>query len=289
VRETEADAVPAGFALRITNSSGGTASKSNWYPTVGSYSCVDPISFTLPAGASQDQPCAVSVNNPSSNTTIAAHTLQGAVPGLSGVTFDQTVPLVGNGHYQVRQQDCTTATQAAHNAGASWAQQWMSQQSLPGGQAWAYSGAQVSYASDSCPVNQYIASFQATTTVTARNVRYTPGVAVSQAAARLDAALPSGYTWKANSKTSCSPHLNGVSGATVTVACAVSGQAIFSWTDSMADQLVAALSGKSVADAEAICNTTPGVATNSCHIQLGDGATTVPTEATKVKVYPANP
>jgi hypothetical protein len=125
--------------------------------------------------------------------------------------------------------------------------------------------------------------------VTARNVRYTPGVAVSQAAARLDAALPSGYTWKANSKTSCSPHLNGVSGATVTVACAVSGQAIFSWTDSMADQLVAALSGKSVADAESICNTTPGVATNSCHIQLGDGATTVPTEATKVKVYPANP
>ncbi len=289
VRETEADAVPAGFALRITNSSGGTASKSNWYPTVGSYSCVDPISFTLPAGASQDQPCAVSVNNPSANTTIAAHTLQGAVPGLSGVTFDQTVPLVGNGHYQVRQQDCTTATQAAHNAGASWAQQWMSQQSLPGGQAWAYSGAQVSYASDSCPVNQYIASFQATTTVTARNVRYTPGVAVSQAAARLDAALPSGYTWKANSKTSCSPHLNGVSGATVTVACAVSGQAIFSWTDSMADQLVTTLSGKSVADAEAICNTTPGVATNSCHIQLGDGATTVPTEATKVKVYPANP
>jgi hypothetical protein len=289
VRETEADAVPAGFALRITNSSGGTASKSNWYPTVGSYSCVDPISFTLPAGASQDQPCAVSVNNPSSNTTIATHTLQGAVPGLSGVTFDQTVPLVGNGHYQVRQQDCTTATQAAHNAGASWAQQWMSQQSLPGGQAWAYSGAQVSYASDSCPVNQYIASFQATTTVTARNVRYTPGVVVSQAAARLDAALPSGYTWKANSKTSCSPHLNGISGATVTVACAVSGQAIFSWNDSMADQLVAALSGKSVADAEAICNTTPGVATNSCHIQLGDGATTVPTEATKVNVYPANP
>jgi hypothetical protein len=289
VRETEADAVPAGFALRITNSSGGTVTKSNWYPSAGGYSCVDPISFTLPAGASQDQPCAVSVNNATSNTTIPAHTLKGAVPGLSGVTFDQTVPLVGNGHYQVRQQDCAAATQAAHNAGASWAQQWMSQQPLPGGQAWAYSGAQVSYASDSCPVNQYISSFQATTAVTARNVRYTPGVAVSQAAARLDAALPAGYTWKANSKTSCSPHQNGVSGATVTVACAVSGQAIFRWTDSMGKQLITALSGKSVADAEAICNTTPGIATNSCHILLGDGATTVPTEATKVKVYPANP
>jgi hypothetical protein len=287
VRETEADAVPAGFALQITNNSGAPVSTSNWYPTVGGYTCMDPITFfNLPDGVSQPQPCAVSVNNPSANTTIPAHTLNGSVPGLSGVTFDQTVPLVGNGHYQVRQQDCTTATQAAHNAGSSWAQQWMSQQSLSGGDAWAYGGAQVSYANDSCPVNQYIASFQATTTVTARNVRYTPGAAVSQAAARLDAALPAGYSWKANSKTGCSPHLNGVSGVTVTVACAVSGQAIFSWTDAMGEQLIAALSGKSVTDAEAICNTTPGVAASSCHVQLGDGATIVPTEAAKVKVYP---
>jgi hypothetical protein len=57
----------------------------------------------------------------------------------------------------------------------------------------------------------------------------------------------------------------------------------------MGDKLIAALSGKSATDAEAICNTTPGVATNSCHIQLGDGAAAVPTEAAKVKVYPANP
>jgi hypothetical protein len=205
------------------------------------------------------------------------------------VTFDQTVPLVGNGHYQVRQQDCTTATQTAHTAGASWAQQWMGQQSLSSDQAWAYASAQVSYSGDSCPVNQYIASFQATTTVMARNVLYTPGAAISQAAARLDAALPAGYTWKPNSKTSCSPRLSGVSGVTVTVACTVSGEAVFAWTDSMGDQLIAALSGKSVADAEAICNSTPGVATSSCHVQLGDGASTVPTEATKVKVYPANP
>jgi hypothetical protein len=289
VRETEADAVPAGFALHIVNSSGGTVTKSNWYPSGGGYSCVDPISFTLPAGASQDQPCAVSVNNPSSNTTIPAHTLNGAVPGLSNVSFDQTVPLVGNGHYQVRQQDCAAATQTAHSAGASWAQQWMGQQSLPSGDAWAYSGAQVSYANDSCPVNQYIASFQATTTVTARNVRYTPGAAVSQAGARLDAALPTGYTWKANSKSSCSPRLNGVSGATVMVTCAASGQAIFSWTSAMDDQLMAALAGKSATDAEAICNTTPGVAANSCHVQLGDGASVVPTETGKIKVYPTNP
>jgi hypothetical protein len=289
VRETEADAVPAGFALHIVNSSSGTATKSNWYPSGGGYSCVDPISFTLPAGAWQDQPCAVSVNNPSSNTTISAHTLQGAVPGLSSVTFDQTVPLVGNGHYQVRQQDCASATQTAHSAGSSWAQQWMSQQSLPGGDAWAYSGAQVSYSNDSCPVNQYIASFQATTTVTARNVRYTPGAAVSQATARLDAALPTGYTWKPNSKSSCSPTLNGVGGTKVTVTCAASGQAIFSWTSAMGDQLVSALAGKSTADAETICNATPGVAANSCHVQLGDGASAVPTEVGKVKVYPTNP
>jgi hypothetical protein len=290
VRETEADAVPAGFALRITNNSGAPVSKSNWYPTVGSYSCMDPITFiNLPNGVSQDQPCAVSVNNASGNTTIPAHTLQGSVPGLSGVTFDQTVPLVGNGYYQVRQQDCAAAMQTAHSAGASWAQQWMGQQTLPGGDAWAYAGAQVSYANDSCPLNQHIASFQATTTVTARNVRYAPGAAVSQAAARLDAALPPGYGWKPDSKTSCSPRQSGVNGATVTVTCATSGQAIFSWTSAMGDQLAAALAGKSATDAEAVCNTTPGVASNSCHIQLGDGASAVPTESGKIKVYPSNP
>jgi hypothetical protein len=289
VRETEADAVSGGFALRVVNSSGGTATKSNWYPSGGGFTCIDAISFTLPAGASQDQPCAVSVNNPSTNTTIPAHTLKGAVPGLSNVTFDQIVLLAGNGHYQVRQQDCAAATQTAHRAGASWAQQWMGQQTLPSEDAWAYSGAQVSYASDSCPVNQYIASFQATTTVTARNVRYTPGMAVSQAAARLDAALPTGYSWRPNSKTSCLPQLSGVSGATVTVTCAASRQAIFSWSDAMSAQLVATLLGKSAADAESACNTTPGVAANSCHVQLGPGTPMVPTEAAKVKVYPTNP
>jgi hypothetical protein len=289
VRETEADAVPAGFALHIVNSSSGTVTKSNWYPSGGGYSCIDPISFTLPAGGAQDQPCAVSVNNPSGNTTIPTHTLQGAVPGLSNVSFDQTAPLVGNGHYQVRQQDCAAATQTAHSAGASWAQQWMSQQSLPSGDAWAYSGAQVSYSNDSCPVNQYISTFQATTTVTTRNVRYTPGAAVAQAAARLDAALPTGYVWKASSKAACSPALSGVSGATVTVTCAASGEAVFNWSTAMGDQLAATLAGKSATDAEAICNATPGVASNSCHVQLGDGASAVPTETGKIKVYPTNP
>ncbi|HEX9413211.1 MAG TPA: hypothetical protein VF916_06885 [Ktedonobacterales bacterium] len=290
VPETEADAVPAGgLALHVVNSSSGTATMSNWYPSGGGYTCIDPISFSLPPGTSQDYPCAVSVSNRSSNTTIRAHTLQGAVPGLSNVTFDQTVPLVGNGHYQVRQQDCAAATQTAHSAGAAWAQQWMSQQSLPSGDAWAFSSVQDSYANDSCPVNQYIDHFQATTMATARNVRYTPGAAVSQAAPRLDAALPSGYAWKANSKTSCTPTLSGVNGATVTVTCAVSGQAIFSWSNVMSDQLIAALAGKSATDAEAICNTAPGVARNSCHVQLGDGATAMPTETGKIKLYPTNP
>ncbi len=290
VRETEADAVPAGvFPLRIVNSSSETVTTSNWYPSGGGYTCLDPIQFMPPPGASQDYPCAVSVSNSSSNTTIPAHTIHGAVPGLSNVTFDQTVPLVGNGHYQVRQQDCAAATQTAHSAGASWAQQWMSQQSLPSGDAWAYSSIQVSYSNDSCPVNQYIATFQATTTVTASNVRYTPSAAISQAAARLDAALPSGYAWKANSKTSCTPTLSGVNGATVTVTCAASGQAIFSWSNAMGDQLIIALAGKSATDAEAICNTAPGVASDSCRVQLGDGATAVPTETGKIKVYPTNP
>jgi len=295
VRETEADAVPAdGLALHIVNkNSSGTVTKSNWYPSSGDYTCLDPISFTLPAGASQDYPCTVSLSNPNSNpgsnTTIPVGTIHGAVPGLANVTFDQTLQLVGNGHYQVRAQDCAAATQTAHSAGAAWARQWMSQQSLPSGDAWAFSSVQVSYANDSCPVNQYIATFQATTTVTARNVRYTPSAAISQAAARLDAALPSGYAWKANSKTSCAPTLSGVNGATVTVTCAVAGQAIFNWSNAMGDRLITALAGKSTPDAEAVCNTAPGVASHSCHVQLGDGATAVPTETGKIRLYPTNP
>jgi hypothetical protein len=293
VRETEADPVPAdGHALRIVNNSSGTVTKSNWYPSGGGYTCLDPISFSLPAGTSQDYPCTVSlvgVSKPSSNTTIPVGTIKGTVPGFPNVIFDQTLPLVGNGHYQVRQQDCVAATQTAHSAGASWAQQCMSQQSLPSEDAWAFSSVQVSYANDSCPVNQYIDHFQATTTVTARNVRYTPGAAISQAAARLDAALPSGYAWKANSKTSCAPTLGGVNGATVTVTCAVSGQAIFNWSNAMGDQLITALAGKSAPEAEAVCNTAPGVAGHSCHVQLGDGATAVPTETGKIRLYPTNP
>jgi hypothetical protein len=251
----------------------------------GGYTCRDPISFTLYPGASQDFPCTVDVSDPSTNTIIPAGTIHGTVP----VTYDQTLQLVGNGHHQVRQQDCDAALQKAHSAGTSWAQQWMSQQPLPSGDAWAFSSVQVSFANDSCPVGSYDNTFQATTTVTARNVRYTPGTAISLAAARLDAALPSGYAWKANSKTSCAPTLSGINGATVTVTCAVTGQAIFNWGNAMADQLISAVVGKSATDAEAICDTTPGVAGDSCHVQLGDGATAVPTETGKIKLYPTNP
>jgi hypothetical protein len=292
VRETEADPVPAdGFPIHVVNNSSQAVSTSNWYPTGGGYTCLDPISFvSLPPGVPQDYPCYVSVSNPSGNTTIPVGTIHGTVPDLSGVTFDQTLQLVGNGHHQVRPQDCAAALQTAHSNGAAWAQTWMSQQSLPSGDAWAFSSVQVSFANDSCPIGQTNSdTFEATTMVTARNVRYTPGAAISQAAARLDAALPSGYAWKASARTSCTPALSGVDGATVTVTCAASGQAIFNWNNALADRLIAALAGKTATDAQAVCNTAPGVASDSCHVQLGDGATAVPTETGKIKVYPTNP
>ena len=275
--------------LLVTNKGNTSWHPSSYSFSGGGYTCEAQGVFVGPNSQSRF-PCNVDITSPQS---LPANTISGAVAGTQ-VSYATTTSLDTNAYWQVTDQDCANAFSNAQGTGTAdqgttWGKNWVSSQ-LPGGWQLATNPPSFSFSDVQCPQNATQQYFNASSMTHVNDAGFNPADARNVAASRLVAAVPSGYTLKAGSATSCNPSVTGWSiGNPINLQCGETGTAVYSWANSMSDQLAAAVAGKSKSDALAICNGTTGVQSGSCVITIngGDGAT-LPTSTSKI-VIQANP
>jgi len=104
--------------------------------------------------------------------------------------------------------------------------------------------------------------------------------------------LPAGDYWVSGPSACASPAYNSYSGGTYHVTCAATSTAQYDWrASSSAGQtartnLINALANKSLAQAESICNSTPGIVAGSCTITLNGGNVKIMPDASKIQLVP---
>jgi hypothetical protein len=247
------------------------------------YSC-DPQDVFVPAGSSANFPCTVHITSPSS---VPAGTIAGSVSGTS-VTYTNPQALNGDAHWQVTAGDCGNAIADTQNQGTPWGTSWVNSQ-LSSGWQLAHSPPDFFWSDGQCPQNQQIQYFDASSVTHVSDAAFNPADARSLASTRLNGQVPSGYTLKPGSATTCNPSVMNLSGATISLTCSDSGLAILTWTESMKAQLAASVAGKSQSQALDICNHTSGVKPGSCVITINGGSATLPSSTSLIMVQANSP
>jgi hypothetical protein len=267
-----------------TNSSGSKSWTASGYAFCGHGYCCEPQDVFVGPNSSVSFPCAVDITKPSS---LPAGTIAGSVSGTQ-VSYNNPQPLDGNAYWQVTAQDCANGFAATQQQGTTWGTQWVNAQVPPNWQL-AHQPPDFSWSNVQCPEGARIEFFNASSVTTVSDAAFSPADAQSLALARLNSQVPAGYTLQSNSVTVCTPKVSGLTDGTISLSCSDTGRAIRTWTDGMKAQLAANVAGKSKGAAQTICNGTSGVQAGSCVITLPAGDTSLPTDASQIKIQANEP
>jgi hypothetical protein len=154
------------------------------------------------------------------------------------------------------------------------------QQPAQSGMQLALSTPVFSHTNQQCPQGQQLQFFTASSTTTVQDGAFVATDAQNAALNALNSSVPAGYVLKQGTIQVCSPSGTGLQGSTILLTCSDRATVTYNWTQAMKATLAQQIAGQSTSQARTICDSTRGVAANSCVVtsNLGNGA-----------IMPANP